>query len=150
MWEEQVSCHCAPQILKNFQFHSKIVKSINFIPVNFSANLLSSPRYSDDAFDRFWHSFTQGFISKWVPISTSSDIDTQDINNSYKLPAQVLKTAIKPTSGYRALSFVDDIGSSSRKYFACFHFAEIELTEGEIREFVIDVNEGDYISEPIT
>ena len=62
----------------------------------------------------------------------------------------MLKTAIKPTSGYRALSFVDDIGSSSRKYFACFHFAEIELTEGEIREFVIDVNEGDYISEPIT
>ena len=37
------------------------------------------------------------------------------------------------------------------KCYVCFHFAEVEkVKEGEIREFVIDVNEGDYISEPIT
>jgi hypothetical protein len=112
----------------------------------------SSPRYPDDVFDRLWVPRSDGFISKLVSIDTYSDIDTNDSTNIYKLPAQVLSTAIKPASGY-TLRY--DLGNydqdSSYEYYVCFHFAEIEeLKEGEIREFFIDVNEGNYISENIT
>ena len=113
----------------------------------------SSPRYPDDVFDRLWISRSDGFISRLVPINTSSDVDTNDSNNIYKLPAQVLSTAIKPASGYTLRYDPQnyDDNSSYIKYYVCFHFAEIEeVKEGEIREFVIDVNEGNYISEPIT
>ncbi|GMY34440.1 putative leucine-rich repeat receptor-like protein kinase, partial [Fagus crenata] len=106
-------------------------------------------RYPDDVFDRLWLPTSDVFISKSVSIKTSSDIDTNDSNNIYKLPAQVLSTAIKPASGYTLRydlsNYVQNI------YYVCFHFAEIEeVKEGEIREFFIDVNEGNYISEPIT
>ena len=113
----------------------------------------SSPRYSDDVFDRLWHGTLEGFILPSVPISTLSNIDTQGSNDSYKLPAQVLRTAIQPASGYSVLSY-EMANRDNGEYFKCyicFHFAEVEeVKEGELREFVIDVNERDYISEPIT
>ncbi|GMY34406.1 putative leucine-rich repeat receptor-like serine/threonine-protein kinase [Fagus crenata] len=113
---------------------------------------VDSVRYPDDVFDRLWISRSNGFISKSVSINTSSDIDTNDSYNIYKLPAQVLSTAIKPASGYTLHYNLPDYNDdSSNEYYVCFHFAEIEeLKEGEIREFLIDVNVGNYTSEPIT
>jgi hypothetical protein len=109
-------------------------------------------RYKDDVYDRLWS--TRNTLFNWVPINTSSVIDTEGSNDSYKPPAQVLRTAVQPPSGQYALIY--DIGSRpnngpSDTYYVCFHFAEIaKLTEGKKREFVIVVNGGNYTSEPIT
>ncbi|KAL4625904.1 hypothetical protein ACB092_05G058800 [Castanea dentata] len=109
-------------------------------------------RISGDVFDRLWYTITSPHFEKnWVPINTSSVIDTQGTNDSYQLPAQVLRTAIQPFSAtFEAIVF-DGNNTYSSKFYVCFHFAEIkQLKEREIREFVIAVNEGDYMSENIT
>ena len=65
----------------------------------------------------------------------------------------MLRTAIQPASGYNVLSYQmkDRDNGDYFKCYVCFHFAEVEkVKEGEIREFVIDVNEENYISKPIT
>ncbi|KAL0010247.1 hypothetical protein SO802_005355 [Lithocarpus litseifolius] len=109
---------------------------------------LSYLRYKDDVYDRLW--YTYGALPNSVPINTASDIDVQNSNDSYQPPSDVLKTAVQPSSGYRSLSFYDPTNYTGESY-ACFHFAEIaKLTQGRKREFIIDVNEGSYISEPIT
>ncbi|KAK4581608.1 hypothetical protein RGQ29_024989 [Quercus rubra] len=108
-------------------------------------------RISGDVFDRLWYTITSTFFEKnWVPINTSSIIDTQGTNDSYQLPAQVLRTAIQPSSATFEAIVYDRNSTYSSKFYVCFHFAEIkQLKEGEIREFVIAVNEGDYMSENI-
>ena len=111
----------------------------------------SSTRISGDVFDRLWYTITSTFFEKdWVPINTSSIIDTQGTNDSYQLPAQVLRTAIQPSSATFEAIVYDRNSTYSSRFYVCFHFAEIkQLKEGEIREFVIAVNEGDYMSENI-
>ncbi|KAK7817685.1 putative lrr receptor-like serine/threonine-protein kinase [Quercus suber] len=107
---------------------------------------------------RHWHLKSYGLIStllNWVPINTSSVINTQDSNDSYQLPAQVLRTAVQPPSGHNALTYVSSYGTNNPcngdKYYVCFHFAEIaKPTQGKKREFIIDVEGGNYTSEPIT
>ena len=108
----------------------------------------SYPRYKSDVYDRIWYSVRT--LSNWVPTNTSLAIDMQGSNDSYKLPLEVLRTAFKPPSGYHALHFDGhDYVYASRSY-VCFHFAEIaKLTQGMKREFIIDVNGGNYISKPI-
>ena len=55
----------------------------------------------------------------------------------------------QPSSAYHSLSYSDL--NLTVKIYVCFHFAEIEkLTQGKKREFIINVNGGSYISEPIT
>ena len=108
----------------------------------------SYPRYKSDVYDRLWYSGST--LSNSVPINTSLAIDVQSSNDSYKLPLEVLKTAVQPPKGYHALHFDDNTSADVTKRYVCFHFAEIEkLTQGEKREFIIDVNGGNYISEPI-
>ena len=108
----------------------------------------SYPRYKSDVYDRFWYSIST--LSNWVPINISSAIDMQGMNDSYKLPPEVLRTAVQPPSGHHALSFDQNTSIASSKLYVCFYFAEIsKLTPGKKREFIIDVNGGNYISEPI-
>ena len=108
----------------------------------------SYPRYKSDVYDRLWYSGST--LSNSVPINTSLAIDVQSSNDSYKLPLEVLRTAIQPPSGYHALHFEDDNSDDVSERYVCFHFAEIaKLTQGMKREFIIDVNGGNYISEPI-
>ena len=116
-------------------------------------NAFVCPRYEDDVYDRLW--FSQSTLLNWVPIHTSSVINTQDSNDSYQPPAQVLRTAVQPPSGHNALTYVDSYGTDNPyngdKYYVCFHFAEIaKPTQGKKREFIIDVEGGNYTSEPIT
>nr|XP_023920344.1 putative leucine-rich repeat receptor-like serine/threonine-protein kinase At2g19230 [Quercus suber]POF00384.1 putative leucine-rich repeat receptor-like serine/threonine-protein kinase [Quercus suber] len=109
---------------------------------------MSYLRYKNDVYDRFW--YTSNPLSNSVPINTSSVIDIQNNNDSYQIPSEVLRTAVQPSSGYHSLSFSDMSGYTQESY-VCFHFAEIaKLTQGKKREFIINVKEGSYISEPVT
>ena len=109
---------------------------------------MSYLRWKNDVYDRVWYAFST--LPNSVPVNTSSVIDIQNNNDNYQLPSEVLQTAVQPSSGYRSLSFsVSDYTDGS--YYVCFHFAEIaKLTQGKKREFIVNVNEGSYISEPIT
>nr|POE83546.1 putative lrr receptor-like serine/threonine-protein kinase [Quercus suber] len=56
-------------------------------------------RYKEDVYDRLWYIYgTLNYNS--VRINTSSDIDVQDSNDGYKLPAQVLRTAVQASGAY--------------------------------------------------
>ncbi|XP_065633076.1 putative leucine-rich repeat receptor-like protein kinase At2g19210 isoform X2 [Quercus suber] len=107
-------------------------------------------RYKEDVYDRLWYIYgTLNYNS--VRINTSSDIDVQDSNDGYKLPAQVLRTAVQASGAYNNTLSYPFPGISHRRWYVCFHFAEIaELTQGKKREFIISVNRGDYTSKPIT
>ncbi|KAL1077040.1 hypothetical protein V6Z11_D10G070000 [Gossypium hirsutum] len=93
-------------------------------------------RYKDDIYDRVWYPFQ---LPRSVPINTSSDIDTQGSGNLYKLPVEVLRTAVRPFNGSNSLSYSSSFGSSY-EYNLYFHFAELELFEDKQREISITVN----------
>ncbi|XVF26877.1 hypothetical protein REPUB_Repub14bG0057700 [Reevesia pubescens] len=94
-------------------------------------------RYKDDIYDRVWYP-AQPLGS--VSINTSLDIDTQDSGNLYKLPAEVLRTAVKPSNGSNSLTFSSSF-SSNYDYNVYFHFAELEdFAEDQPRELAITLN----------
>ena len=111
---------------------------------------MSYLRYENDVYDRLWYTYSK--LPNSVPINNSSVIEIQNNNDSYQLPLEVLRTAIQPSSGYHYLSSSDVLDYiEGSKYYVCFHFAEIAiLTQGMKREFIINVNEGSYISDRIT
>ena len=117
------------------------------VTINFSRSYLRYKRCKDDVYDRLWYTYCA--LPNSVPINTSSVIDIQNNNDSYQIPSEVLRTAVQPSSAYHSLSYSDL--NLTVKIYVCFHFAEIEkLTQGKKREFIINVNGGSYISEPIT
>ena len=120
------------------------------VTINFSRSYLRYKRYKDDVYDRLWYTYSA--LPNSVPINTSSVIDIQNKNDSYQLPSEVLRTAVQPSSDYHSLSFYNsNTANNTGGIYVCFHFAEIaKLTQGKKREFIIDVNGGSYISEPIT
>ncbi|KAK7847506.1 putative lrr receptor-like serine/threonine-protein kinase [Quercus suber] len=72
-------------------------------------------------------------------------------NDGYKLPAQVLRTAVQASGAYNNTLSYPFSGISHSRWHVCFHFAEIaELTQGKKREIIISLNRGDYTSKPIT
>ncbi|XP_050285793.1 LRR receptor-like serine/threonine-protein kinase IOS1 isoform X2 [Quercus robur] len=107
-------------------------------------------RYREDVYDRLWYIYgTLNYNS--VRINTSSVIDVHDSNDGYKLPAQVLRTAVQASGAYNNTLSFSKFGNSYTRWYVCFHFAEIaELTQGKKREFIISVNRGDYTSKLIT
>nr|XP_023910663.1 G-type lectin S-receptor-like serine/threonine-protein kinase CES101 [Quercus suber] len=112
---------------------------------------MSYLRYKNDVYDRMWYPYI-----KWpnsVKINTSSDIDIQNNNDSYRLPPEVLRTAIQPSNGDNSLIYDSPPSYNTGNLCFCFHFAEIsKLTQGKKREFIISVYGGTdtYTSEPIT
>ncbi|XP_040934414.1 probable LRR receptor-like serine/threonine-protein kinase At1g51880 [Gossypium hirsutum] len=97
---------------------------------------LSWNRYKDDIYDRVWY---PSQLPRSVPINTSSDIDTQGSGNLYKLPVEVLRTAVRPFNGSNSLSYSSSF-ASSYDYNLYFHFAELEFFEDKQREISITVN----------
>ncbi|GMI77965.1 hypothetical protein like AT4G29990 [Hibiscus trionum] len=93
-------------------------------------------RYKDDIYDRIWYPYR---LPNSVPVSTTSDIDTRDGGNLYKLPVEVLRTAVQPPNGSNSMT-----GSfaylSDYEYNVYFHFAELEDFEDKLREISITVN----------
>ena len=106
---------------------------------------ISSNRYKDDIYDRIWYP-AQPLNS--VPINTSLDIDTQGSGNLYKLPAEVLRTAVQPSNGSKSLTYSSSF-NSDYEYNIYFHFAELEdFAEAQQRELSITLNGVKY--RPVT
>ncbi|XP_022777203.1 LOW QUALITY PROTEIN: probable LRR receptor-like serine/threonine-protein kinase At1g05700 [Durio zibethinus] len=103
-------------------------------------------RYNDDDYDRIW--LSRQFPSS-VPIYTSLNFYKPDYDSN-KVPAEVLRTAVKPVNGSRSLNyFYQSSGSPTSQYIVFFHFAEIEESaQYRLREFTITLN--GFRSEPIT
>ncbi|XP_017979328.1 PREDICTED: probable LRR receptor-like serine/threonine-protein kinase At1g05700 [Theobroma cacao] len=125
--------------------NSRALQSIWDIDLGISSN--DSFRYRDDGYDRIWES---GPFPSSVPIKTSSNIDSHG-NDLYKVPVEVLRTAVQPVNGSRSLHYsYDSSGFPSSFHLFCFHFAEIVETAGQdrLREFIITLN--DFKIGPIT
>ncbi|MBA0628045.1 hypothetical protein Godav_022828, partial [Gossypium davidsonii] len=93
-------------------------------------------RYKDDIYDRVWFPYQP---PRSVPINTSLDIDTQGSGSLYKLPVEVLRTAVRPFNGSNSLNYSSSF-ASSYEYNLYFHFAELEYFEDKQREISITVN----------
>ncbi|KAK8489620.1 hypothetical protein V6N12_005561 [Hibiscus sabdariffa] len=94
----------------------------------------SSARYKDDIYDRIWYPYR---LPNSVSVSTSSDIDG---SNLYKVPAEVLRTAVRPSNGSSMTGSLSV--ASDYEYNVYFHFAELEVFEDKLREISITVNGG--------
>ncbi|XWS18926.1 hypothetical protein CRYUN_Cryun32bG0086900 [Craigia yunnanensis] len=96
-------------------------------------------QYKDDIYDRVWY---PAQLPKSVPINISLDIDTQGSGNLYKLPAEVLRTAVQPSNGSKSLTYSYPYPlSSDYEYNVYFHFAELEdFAKGQQRELSITLN----------
>ncbi|CAK7322528.1 unnamed protein product [Dovyalis caffra] len=98
-------------------------------------------RYKDDVYDRIWWQFN---LSKSVPISTTTSIDVQGSEDPYRLPAEVLITAVRPGNGTNSLSYSYTYPykvNFTPEFLFYFHFAEIEqIAQGQVREFTITLN----------
>ncbi|XP_058004048.1 putative leucine-rich repeat receptor-like protein kinase At2g19210 [Hevea brasiliensis] len=96
-------------------------------------------RYKDDVFQRIWRTYG---LANTTWVNATSDIQVQEIDDSYKLPIEVLKTAAQPQKGLHSLRYnISFICSPSCDFYVYFHFAEIvEIPQDQRREFTITLN----------
>ncbi|KAK4269292.1 hypothetical protein QN277_022471 [Acacia crassicarpa] len=93
-------------------------------------------RFEEDAYDRIWLPYN---LPHCKSLSTGLNIDS--LNNAYRLPSTVMRTAVTPTNGSDPLEVQFDTGDPISKFYVYMHFAEIEeLLENEQREFNITLN----------
>ncbi|KAH8481179.1 hypothetical protein H0E87_031219 [Populus deltoides] len=106
----------------------------------------SSMRYTDDVYNRIWRLDVNPDDS--VSIRTETNIDIQGSDDPYRLPVEVLRTAVQPLNGLYSLSYNYTLlytENFTPEFLVYFHFAEIEQIEpGEIREFTITLNGLNY------
>ncbi|KAH8481180.1 hypothetical protein H0E87_031220, partial [Populus deltoides] len=103
-------------------------------------------RYKDDVFDRIWWLYN---LTDSVSIGTETNIDIQGSDDPYRLPVEVLRTAVQPQNGLNSLSYnytspyKENFTPEFRVYF---HFAEIleQTAPGKLREFTITLNSLNY------
>ncbi|XP_058004062.1 putative leucine-rich repeat receptor-like protein kinase At2g19210 [Hevea brasiliensis] len=100
-------------------------------------------RYKDDVFQRIWRTYG---LANTTWVNATSDIQVQEIDDSYKLPIEVLKTAAQPQKGLHSLRYnISFICSPSCDFYVYFHFAEIvEIPQDQRREFTITLNDLNY------
>ncbi|XP_044496590.1 LOW QUALITY PROTEIN: putative leucine-rich repeat receptor-like serine/threonine-protein kinase At2g19230 [Mangifera indica] len=80
-------------------------------------------------------------ISNWTVISTESTIYAQSLDDGYKIPAEVLKTAAKSLNASIPVTLYFDPPGSSSQCYVYFHFTEIEkLKDCQKRELSIGLN----------
>lgn len=97
-----------------------------------------SHRYPVDIYDRLWKPIS---FPDWIVISTESSIYAQSLDDGYKIPAEVLKTAAKSLNASIPLSLYFDPPDSSSQCYVYFHFTEIEkLKDCQKRELSIGLN----------
>ncbi|XP_028763321.1 probable LRR receptor-like serine/threonine-protein kinase At5g59680 [Neltuma alba] len=113
-------------------------------------------RFKDDVYDRVWR-VDDAFEDKgWKNFNTSKYIDVGNINDSYKLPIEVLMSVTASLNLSFALSLdYDSIWMTppekSFRYYVYFHFVEIEEPPaGPKRAIDITVNGESINTEPIT
>ncbi|KAL3565650.1 hypothetical protein D5086_033696, partial [Populus alba] len=103
-------------------------------------------RYKDDVFDRIWWLYN---LTDSVSIGTETNIDIQSSDDPYRLPVEVLRTAVQPRNGLNSLSYnytspyKENFTPEFRVYF---HFAEIleQTAPAKLREFTITLNGLNY------
>ncbi|KAK6264162.1 hypothetical protein SCA6_019596 [Theobroma cacao] len=125
--------------------NSVALGNVKTVDLGISSNY--SFRYKDDGYDRIW--LPLQFPSS-VPISPSLNIANQG-NDLYKVPAEVLRTAIRPVNGSRSLNYTYHSSLfPSSQYLVCFYFAEVVETarQDQLRKFTITLN--GVKSKPIT
>jgi len=97
-------------------------------------------------FDRIWWLYN---LTDSVSIGTETNIDIQGSDDPYRLPVEVLRTAVQPQNGLNSLSYnytspyKENFTPEFRVYF---HFAEIleQTAPGKLREFTITLNSLNY------
>ncbi|KAF7814203.1 putative LRR receptor-like serine/threonine-protein kinase [Senna tora] len=109
-------------------------------------------RYKDDIYDRLW--FKDDDVKDWKLFNKSEDIDPANSTDSYKLPAQVEKSAATTMNLSNPLYYDYNSNWSNlekpSKYYVYFHFVEIEqLGPGKKRIMNISVNDKDILSQPL-
>ncbi|KAI5555567.1 hypothetical protein BDE02_19G090900 [Populus trichocarpa] len=99
-------------------------------------------RYNDDVYDRTWRVDVNLIDS--VSIGTETNIDIQGSDDPYRLPVEVLRTAVQPRNGLNSLSYNYTLvykENFTPEFRVYFHFAEIEqIAPGKLREFTITLN----------
>ncbi|XP_038706230.1 probable LRR receptor-like serine/threonine-protein kinase At1g05700 isoform X2 [Tripterygium wilfordii] len=104
-------------------------------------------RHKDDPYDRLW---SPDNFSPGIPINTTSNITASSSGTVYKLPTQVLRTAVMPQKNKTDLSYYLTL-NPQREYYFCFHFMESEeVAEAQSRRITITLNNINYVSNPIT
>ncbi|XP_054782869.1 probable LRR receptor-like serine/threonine-protein kinase At4g29180 isoform X3 [Prosopis cineraria] len=114
-----------------------------------STSLVWHSRYKDDIYDRLWR-----YMNSSYQINGSVDIGPASMNSSYKLPAEVLKSAARSFNLSYGLNFeYNSIWKNldkSSQYYVYFHFLEIQkLPPGQKRIINIDVDGENILSQPI-
>ncbi|XP_038707288.1 probable LRR receptor-like serine/threonine-protein kinase At4g29180 [Tripterygium wilfordii] len=105
-------------------------------------------RRNDDPYDRLWR---LGDISRFdIPINTTSNITAFNSNTVYKLPAQVLRTAVMPQMNNTFLAYYWNL-DNDKEYYVFFHFMEFELvSQAQPIRMTITFDSINYVSYPIT
>uniref|UniRef100_A0A7N2LL44 Malectin-like domain-containing protein n=1 Tax=Quercus lobata TaxID=97700 RepID=A0A7N2LL44_QUELO len=104
-------------------------------------------RFTYDVYDRIWSPL---LFDNWIPIATNSTVYSPNNDNPYKLPDVVLRTAAKTQNATTPLNLYWSPPDSLSKYYAYFHFAEIEkLKAGQQRELTINLNNERNLTESV-
>ncbi|KAK4784525.1 hypothetical protein SAY86_018893 [Trapa natans] len=114
--------------------------------VNFATSLLTKWRYDigssatyrfpQDAYDRIWSGKNYDF----VPLNIRETTSLSNNNDAYKVPAEVLQTALSTSDVNSPISLYWN-SNSNYTWVIYFHFAELkDFPSGQLREFNITVN----------
>ena len=116
-----------------------------YMPISFLINMSNTKkkkmevyRYKDDVYDRLWEPAPPNGWTPQVSIHSNDD----PIQNDYKTPAIVMRTAATPVNGNASFVFLwYQAAIGNDKYYVCMHFYEVEkLAANETREFNITLN----------
>ncbi|XP_039158948.1 probable LRR receptor-like serine/threonine-protein kinase At1g05700 [Eucalyptus grandis] len=99
----------------------------------------SSIRYPADVYDRIWDATIYPYTT---PLSTTYTQTLSENSDEYKVPAEVLSTAVD--GGYFLNMWLNSSDSLS-KWIVYFHFADFKrLPEGQQRELTISTNNNQF------
>ncbi|XP_029129074.1 probable leucine-rich repeat receptor-like protein kinase At2g28990 isoform X2 [Cajanus cajan] len=110
-------------------------------------------RYKDDVYDRTWRHNLDG-MKDWYSLDMKS-VNFDNGSSDYKLPSQVLRTAVQTRNVSKPLQFdFDNVFfeplDKPFEYFIYFHFAEIEqLPRGQKRVIDITLEFEPILSHPL-
>ncbi|KHN11331.1 Putative leucine-rich repeat receptor-like protein kinase [Glycine soja] len=133
--------------------HAPTTDTIQVCLVNIDTGIDNvSYRYKDDIYDRRWY---WRDVKDWYKINTTIDVNKSG-NDIYKVPAEVLKTAVQSFNRSYDLYYDYEIEwnvllDKYSRYYVYFHFAEIQQLAPGLRRIInITLNDENILSEPIT
>lgn len=108
-------------------------------PVLMQLKMLS--RYPDDVYDRMWSPYDGEFPDSVRINSNVTMSSEQGLNDSYKLPEEVLSTAVRSINASIPLKYEWNFTNTTSQWLFCLYFNEVEKLElRKQREMVIDIN----------